>query len=249
MSMFFYYVLCKDEPGLCKHCGSKCHLGLNIKCWNVFVFTLLVFCFVETGNTSSCKDHTEHSQDNDSENVSNLRLHFSAKSAPNSIFSSPVTSPRRSSNVDFYDPSIIFPQDFNDILRVSPAKTAQSPDRTPLRSPGSLLNPEGCQSQLHKHSSRVLPENNHVDAHPLPLPPRASPPPAQSSPQHQPSILHLTVENSPSMKGQWQKGKLIGRGSYGSVYHATNLYVLHLYFRCLHGRFYIVVTSQSLFHL
>ncbi|ESW08646.1 hypothetical protein PHAVU_009G062400 [Phaseolus vulgaris] len=178
---------------------------------------------VLAGNTSSCKDHTEHSQDNDSENVSNLRLHFSAKSAPNSIFSSPVTSPRRSSNVDFYDPSIIFPQDFNDILRVSPAKTAQSPDRTPLRSPGSLLNPEGCQSQLHKHSSRVLPENNHVDAHPLPLPPRASPPPAQSSPQHQPSILHLTVENSPSMKGQWQKGKLIGRGSYGSVYHATNL--------------------------
>ena len=158
-----------------------------------------------------------------------MRLHFSAKSAPNSIFSSPVTSPRTSSNVDFYDPSIIFPQDFNDILRVSPAKTAQSPERTPLRSPGSLLNPEGCQSQqLHKHSSRVLPENNHVDAHPLPLPPRASPLPAQSSPQHQPNIVQLTVENSPSMKGQWQKGKLIGRGSYGSVYHATNLYVLHL---------------------
>ncbi|WVZ20187.1 hypothetical protein V8G54_007509 [Vigna mungo] len=202
--------------GLCTHGGSKCHPGLS--------------------NTSSCKDHTEHSQDNDSENVSDLRLHFSAKSAPNSIFSSPVTSPRRSSNVDFYDPSIIFHQDFNDILRVSPVKTAQSPDRTPLRSPGSLLNPEGCQSQLHKHSSRVLPENNHVDAHPLPLPPRASPPPAQSPPQHQPSIVHLTVDNSPSMKGQWQKGKLIGRGSYGSVYHATNLYVLHLYFRCLHGR-------------
>ncbi|XP_022636710.1 mitogen-activated protein kinase kinase kinase 5 isoform X2 [Vigna radiata var. radiata] len=179
---------------------------------------------VLAGNSSSCKDHTERSQDNDSENVSDLRLHFSAKSAPNSIFSSPVTSPRRSSNVDFYDPSIIFHHDFNDILRVSPVKTAQSPDRTPLRSPGSLLNPEGCQSQLHKHSSRVLPENSHVDAHPLPLPPRASPPPAQSPPQHQPSIVHLTVDNSPSMKGQWQKGKLIGRGSYGSVYHATNLY-------------------------
>ncbi|CAJ1973360.1 unnamed protein product [Sphenostylis stenocarpa] len=178
---------------------------------------------VLAGNTSSCKDHRELSHDNDSENVSNLRLHFSAKSAPNSIFSSPVTSPRRSSNVDFYDPSIIFPQDFNDILRVSPAKTAQSPDRSPLRSPGSHLNLEGCQSQLHKISSRVLPENNHVDAHPLPLPPRASPPPAQSSPQHQPSIVHIPSENSSSMKGQWQKGKLIGRGSYGSVYHATNL--------------------------
>ncbi|XP_020219286.1 mitogen-activated protein kinase kinase kinase 5 [Cajanus cajan] len=179
---------------------------------------------VLAGNTSSCKNHRELSHDNDSENVSNLRLPLAAKSAPNSIFSSPVTSPRRSSNVDFYDPSIIFPQDFNDILKVSPpAKTAQSPERSPLRSPRSHLNPEGCQSQPHKFCSRVWPENNHVDAHPLPLPPRASPQPANSSPQHQPSILHLNTENSPSMKGQWQKGKLIGRGSYGSVYHATNL--------------------------
>ncbi|KAH1252426.1 Mitogen-activated protein kinase kinase kinase 5 [Glycine soja] len=180
---------------------------------------------VLAGNTSSCKDHRELSHDNDSENVSNLRLHFAAKSAPNSIFSSPVTSPRRSSNVDFYDPSIIFPQDFNDILKVSPAKTAQSPDLSPLRSPGSHLNQEG--SQLRKFSSRVWPENNHVDAHPhphpLPLPPRASPQTTHSSPQQQPTMANLTTENSPSMKGQWQKGKLIGRGSYGSVYHATNL--------------------------
>ncbi|TKY75105.1 Mitogen-activated protein kinase kinase kinase YODA [Spatholobus suberectus] len=173
---------------------------------------------VLAGNTSSWKDHRELSHDNDSENDSNLRLHFAAKSAPTSIFSSPVTSPRRSSNVDFYDPSIIFPQDFLDILKVSPAKSAQSPDRSPLRSPGSHLNQEGS-----KFCSRAWPENNHVDAHPLPLPPRASPQSAHSSAQHQPSIVHLTTENSPSMKGQWQKGKLIGRGSYGSVYHATNL--------------------------
>lgn len=175
---------------------------------------------VLAGNTSSCKDHREVCHDNnESENVSKLRLHFAAKSAPNSIFSSPVTSPRRSSNVDLYDPSIIFPQDFNDILRVSPPKTAQSPEQCHLI-------PEGCrcQSQQHKFcSNRVWPENNHVDAHPLPLPPRASPHTAHSSPQQQPSMVHHTNENSPSMKGQWQKGKLIGRGSYGSVYHATNL--------------------------
>lgn len=193
---------------------------------------------VETGNTSSCKDHRELSHDHDSENVSNLRLHFAAKSAPNSIFSSPVTSPRRSSNVDFYD-----------ILKVSPAKTAQSPDRSPLRSPGSHLNQEG--SQLHKFSSRVWPENNHVDAnpHPLPLPPKASPQTAHSSPQHQPSIVHLNTENLPSMKGQWQKGKLIGRGSFGSVYHATNLYALLPSFysllckvlNCCHSRGFIKI--------
>ena len=112
---------------------------------------------------------------------------------------------------------------------MSPAKTAQSPDLSPLRSPGSHLNQEG--SQLRKFSSRVWPENNHVDAHPhphpLPLPPRASPQTTHSSPQQQPTMANLTTENSPSMKGQWQKGKLIGRGSYGSVYHATNLYALH----------------------
>ncbi|XP_027355560.1 mitogen-activated protein kinase kinase kinase 5-like [Abrus precatorius] len=176
---------------------------------------------VLAGNTSSCKVHKEVSHDNDSENISNLRLRSSAKSAPTSIFSSPVTSPRRSSNVDLHDPSLNFPQDFHDILKVSLPKTTQSPDRSPLHSP--YLNPniqEG--SQLHKFCSRVWPESNHVDAHPLPLPPRASLP-AQSCSQHQPVIVHHTTENSPSLKGQWQKGKLIGRGSYGSVYHATNL--------------------------
>jgi len=212
-------------------------LGINIKYRRCYSFHTSRTA-VETGNTSSCKDHRELSHDHDSENVSNLRLHFAAKSAPNSIFSSPVTSPRRSSNVDFYD-----------ILKVSPAKTAQSPDRSPLRSPGSHLNQEG--SQLHKFSSRVWPENNHVDAnpHPLPLPPKASPQTAHSSPQHQPSIVHLNTENLPSMKGQWQKGKLIGRGSFGSVYHATNLYALLPSFysllckvlNCCHSRGFIKI--------
>ncbi|KAK7291140.1 hypothetical protein RIF29_06050 [Crotalaria pallida] len=62
------------------------------------------------------------------------------------------------------------------------------------------------------------------DAHPLPLPPptraSASPPPQSTT------TVHYEIrENAPSlMKGsQWQKGKLIGRGTYGSVYHATNL--------------------------
>lgn len=157
-----------------------------------------------------------------------MKLHFAAKSAPTSIFSSPVTSPRRASNVELYDPSVNFPQDFNDILRVSLAKTVHSPDRSPLRSPrchSPYLNPniqEG--SKQHKYCSRVWPENNH-DAHPLPLPPRTST--TQSCTQQQSSIVHHTPEYSPSMKGQWQKGKLIGRGSFGSVYHGTNLYAVH----------------------
>lgn len=182
---------------------------------------------IDTGN-SSCKDHRKHSHDNDSEGISNLKSQFAAKSAPTSIFSSPVTSPRRLSNVDLFDPFTNFPQDFNDILRVLPTKTAHSPDLSPRRSLGNhgpnLNHTIHGGFQHSKFFSRVWPENNHVDAHPLPLPPRASPPP-QSPAQHQSSVAtHHTTENFHSMKGQWLKGKLIGRGSFGSVYHATNLY-------------------------
>lgn len=190
---------------------------------------------VLTGGNGSWKDPREvlSHHDNDSESyityISNLKLHFAAKSAPTSIFSSPVTSPRRLSSVDLFNPSINFPPDFNDVFKGLPAKTAHSPtDRSPLRSPGChspKLNPSiQGESLNHKTCPRVWPENNHVDAHPLPLPPKASPPPqAQSSTLHPSSIMHHTAENSPSMKGQWQKGKLIGRGSFGSVYLATNL--------------------------
>jgi len=179
---------------------------------------------------SSCKDTRKHSHDNDCEGISNSKLQFAAKSAPTSIFSSPVTSPRRSS-VDLLDPSIILPQDFNDMFRVLPAKTAHSPDLSPRRSLGNHSPSnhhrhtiEGGFRQHSKFCIRVWPENNHLDAHPLPLPPRASPPP-QQSPAHQSSVtMNHSTENIHSMKGQWQKGKLIGRGSFGSVYHATNLY-------------------------
>ncbi|KAL5074813.1 hypothetical protein RYX36_013797 [Vicia faba] len=183
-------------------------------------------------SNSSCKDTRKHSHDNECEGVTNGKLQFAARSAPTSIFSSPVTSPRRLSNVDLFDPSINFPQDFNDILRL-PAKISHSPDLSPRRSLGNhspkhhhtILG--GSHSQQSKFFSRVWPENNHADAHPLPLPPRASPQPQQSSPshsQHQSSAtMHHSTENFHSMKGQWQKGKLIGRGSFGSVYHATNL--------------------------
>ncbi|GAU36142.1 hypothetical protein TSUD_316710 [Trifolium subterraneum] len=178
---------------------------------------------------SSCKDTGKHSHDNDCEGISNNKLQFAAKSAPTSIFNSPVTSPRRLSSVDLFDPSINFPQDFNDILRL-PAKTSRSPDLSPRRSLGnhSPIHRHtiqgGAPSHHFKHCSRVSPENNHVDAHPLPLPPRASPPPQQSPPQHQSNVtLHHSTEIFHSMKGQWQKGKLIGRGSFGSVYQATNL--------------------------
>ncbi|XP_045824023.1 mitogen-activated protein kinase kinase kinase 5-like [Trifolium pratense] len=120
-------------------------------------------------------------------------------------------------------------QDCNDILRL-PTKTACSPDLSPRHSSGND-SPNYChtiQGGSHSHHSkyftRVWLENNHVDGYPLPLPPRASPPPQQSAAQHQTNVtLHHSTENFHSMKGQWQKGKLIGRESLGSVYMATNI--------------------------
>ncbi|CAK8568244.1 unnamed protein product [Lathyrus sativus] len=151
---------------------------------------------VETNNSSS-KDTRKHSHDNDCEGVTNGKLQFAARSTPTSIFSSPVTSSGRLSSGNLSDPAINFPQDFNDIWR-PPAKNAHS------------------SRSLGNHSPKY---HNAADAHPLPLPPppRASPQPQQSSAQHD------STEISHSMKSQWQKGKLIGRGSFGSVYHATNL--------------------------
>ncbi|XP_028209802.1 serine/threonine-protein kinase sepA-like isoform X2 [Glycine soja] len=78
-------------------------------------------------------------------------------------------------------------------------------------------------SQNHKFLSRVCPENNLLDSHPLPLPPRASSPKQLSVVLHQSRIKHHATENLPSVKGRWQKGKLIGRGTFGSVFHATNI--------------------------
>lgn len=183
---------------------------------------------------SSCKDPKVPSHDIDSKSICNSRLRVAAKSAPTSVVCSPVTSPRRSSNVDFFDPFISIPQEFHDnlvshSLKVSPYVTVQSPDHSSLRSPGShspYLNPKIQDGpQHHVIFSRVWPENNHVDAHPLPLPPGASPS-GQSSVQRQSSAMHHSTENPPPMKGQWQRGKLIGRGTFGIVYHATNLYAI-----------------------
>ncbi|KAI4316747.1 hypothetical protein L6164_024695 [Bauhinia variegata] len=189
--------------------------------------------FPASNADNSNGDPGGHSSHIDSENICNLSLPVSAKSAPSSVLSSPVNSPRRSSNIDFFDPSIMVPPEFQDnhvghSLKVSLAKAPHSPDHTPLRSLGShspYVNPKIRESpQHHKFFSRVWPENNHVDAHPLPLPPGATlPVPSFSQQQYQSSATHHSGEYSLTNKGKWQKGQLIGRGTFGSVYHATNL--------------------------
>ncbi|KAL2973976.1 hypothetical protein AAZX31_14G077500 [Glycine max] len=184
---------------------------------------------------SSWKNRRAVSHDDDSEGNSHLKYGVAAKpkSAPTSVLTSRDTSPCRSSNVDFFDPTTNFSLEVNDKSKMLSAKTVHSPDQFSIHCPLSLtryFNPkieEG--SQNHKFLSRVCPENNLLDSHPLPLPPRASSPEQlsvvlhQSSTMNQSSIMHHATENLPSVKGRWQKGKLIGRGTFGSVFHATNI--------------------------
>ncbi|KAM4129581.1 hypothetical protein ACJW30_01G034100 [Castanea mollissima] len=117
---------------------------------------------------------------------------------------------------------------------MQPAKTTRSPDQSPLCSPTAQsphLTPKSPKrSALASHHKLLLeghmdwPEScNHASAYPLPLPPRATLP-SQSSPQSHLSTTHHIAEQPhvSSFKGQWQKGRLIGRGTFGSVYIAMN---------------------------
>ena len=67
-----------------------------------------------------------------------------------------------------------------------------------------------------------------VKVHPLPLPPGATTP-SPSAPTPQP-IAEILV--SLGIDSQWQKEKLIGRGSFGSVYLATKWYICFMSFLC-----------------
>ncbi|CAL9202206.1 unnamed protein product [Musa hybrid cultivar] len=176
----------------------------------------------------------------------NFRLNIPAKSAPTSGFSSPVRSPlcspRRLSNVDFSTFTIATPGlqvwsapeiPSTEMVSVfspqtSPEKMVGSPDLSPLYSPNTKSpvlrsrNPSGPSSPLH---TKLFPENSgtwhensgNISVHPLPLPPGASSP-SQSGFSHQ----NAAKADAMPMTNQWQKGKLIGSGTFGNVYEATN---------------------------
>lgn len=187
------------------------------------------------------KAFKEKFQDKNCDETLNFRLNIPAKSAPSSGFSSPVQSPRRLSNVDFSSAAISI-QDTNvwsarslwssDAMGSSPPcdspdKFAGGQERSPLSSPlrSPVLksrNPSAPPSPMHP---KLFPEN-HVSRpdgngsasfHPLPLPP-ASVSPKQTNASHQ----LVPKAEMPSVAGQWQKGKLLGSGTFGCVYEATN---------------------------
>uniref|UniRef100_A0A1J3IAX9 mitogen-activated protein kinase kinase kinase n=1 Tax=Noccaea caerulescens TaxID=107243 RepID=A0A1J3IAX9_NOCCA len=94
----------------------------------------------------------------------------------------------------------------------SPLHSMQSPDNSaaPRDSVSSPLHP-----RLSTDVTNGRRENSNV--HPLPLPPGAACP-SSSVPCPQ---APLKVDSFP-MNSQWKKGKLIGRGTFGSVYVASN---------------------------
>ncbi|KAG6598393.1 Mitogen-activated protein kinase kinase kinase 5, partial [Cucurbita argyrosperma subsp. sororia] len=107
-------------------------------------------------------------------------------------------------------------------LLLSIARQARSFVSGP-KSPNDVKFP--THSKLQKDSSSTDRSENlgHVNAHPLPLPPPLAHS-SQSSPRSLSSSVHHVNEKPyiSSTKSRWQKGKLIGRGTFGSVYLATN---------------------------
>ncbi|KZV23102.1 mitogen-activated protein kinase kinase kinase YODA [Dorcoceras hygrometricum] len=163
-------------------------------------------------------------------------------SAPTSPYSSPVLSPPRSdmlANHYLTPPSIFqvwsapeiphsdghpglgfFPQ-------LASEKAASSVDNSPLQSPRLSSHVYGTSPPMtsplptkmsHETSLAPWESNAQATVHPLPLPPGVAVIPSRPSPV---SPLSAKPELVP-IKQRWQKGKLIGRGTFGSVYVASN---------------------------
>ncbi|MQL90592.1 hypothetical protein Taro_023184, partial [Colocasia esculenta] len=181
-------------------------------------------------------------QDQSATDSIHFRLIAPPSSAPTSGLSSPALSPRRLSIGDFF-PLNPFPlrgpvtwsaPEFPslDIIagystQNSPEKSFPSPDHSPLysptvKSPGRRSRtPSSPPSPLHPKNpepTAAWPDsNNNVNVHPLPLPPGGL------APVQPPFSLPTAPKHeAASMTNQWQKGKLIGSGTFGNVYQATH---------------------------
>ncbi|OAY33819.1 mitogen-activated protein kinase kinase kinase 5 isoform X2 [Manihot esculenta] len=183
--------------------------------------------------------HPDFVMDNCGENI---KANDPTRSAPTSPFASPVRSPQRLTHVADLLPYYQMMAKGNvwsapematiDIPGLPPPAffdyTAFSSESSPLHSPQSRsprLNPRSptgpapsLNAKMPIETSTPCRETNATfEVHPLPLPPGAArPSPSAPIPQ-----VVAKAESTP-LKSQWQKGKLIGRGTFGSVYVASN---------------------------
>ncbi|KAF5203569.1 Mitogen-activated protein kinase kinase kinase, partial [Thalictrum thalictroides] len=164
----------------------------------------------------------------------NFRQNASAAmSAPGSGLSSPSLSPRRMSSGDSYPFPNGVTQGFiwsapemaamDPFCQVSSKETWSYAERSPCHGSGlNSKNSSGAASQLYPRfspdgSSSRQENNSQAQVHNLPLPPVLAVSPPKPLAHH--SLIRPEVT---PMVSQWQKGKLIGRGTFGSVYVATN---------------------------
>ncbi|KAL9245769.1 hypothetical protein vseg_019383 [Gypsophila vaccaria] len=167
----------------------------------------------------------------------NLRIDINFGSAPPSINSSPMVSPQRILNGDLFssyheepnrwsEPPM--PSGFPYTMRTESSGVSSSRHNSAFHSLSvkalkpSRKSTSGPASPRHPKSNIEIScfhnDNNFVmNVHPLPLPPTPS-----SSAQPSPLPQGSTRSEYLPVKNQWIKGKLIGRGTFGSVYVATN---------------------------
>ncbi|KAG6604193.1 Mitogen-activated protein kinase kinase kinase 5, partial [Cucurbita argyrosperma subsp. sororia] len=181
--------------------------------------------------TSPFASPTLSPQRNSSSNLSNSRhvapLEYQGWSAPEL----PSSAMMRGVPPAFFDGSTLSSES-------SPmhSPTVRNPHQDP-RSPTGASSPLQTKISLETHAQRRE-GSGPVSVHPLPLPPGVPIPsssismtspstimPSPSTPTPLPStpITEANTKAEPiSMKNQWRKGKLIGRGTFGSVYVASN---------------------------
>lgn len=168
----------------------------------------------------------------------------SAPSSPfGSPFGSPTKSPKNTKNDDFVPYYYVTPKP-NQFWSAPemPTSTGQPPAAffDSATSPGGRTSTSQQNPKSPTRPSSPLPRRSldtpkaarrecvtPLTVHPLPLPPwpgTSLPSPTATHSQSSASQPGAKTE-SISMKSQWQKGKLIGRGTFGSVYAATNRYV------------------------
>ncbi|KAK7307608.1 hypothetical protein VNO77_40826 [Canavalia gladiata] len=193
----------------------------------------------------TCGSRTANSNSTQGEK---FRINVPPKSAPTSPFASPRISPHNIINDDFVPYYYVTSKgnqfwsapemntsetsaeqshsaffDFSALGADNITSSHQSPPgRSPNQHPKSPVRPSSPIPRLSLDISAARREATPpFTVHPLPLPPSVEsgtllPSSSATFP------LFLPKTESLSMKSQWQKGKLIGRGTFGTVYAATN---------------------------
>ncbi|KAL4583629.1 hypothetical protein LXL04_008209 [Taraxacum kok-saghyz] len=143
-----------------------------------------------------------------------IRLDVPARSAPTTASTSPTLTSKRFNTVDIFDSAFAVPREFQ--ISLPPTRERSQFHSPPLQSP--YRNCPTATPSLHllntkspRETSMSRTESNNANVHPLPRPPR-----------HVSTPRSLDKSDAQWTKGQWQKGKLLGRGTYGSVYEAIN---------------------------